>query len=168
MCDVHCARASTIIWFVATLVYKDARRPPTGPRLYRGRQNTPRLSILLICRRLTLYYLLLCFIRVVPLIYPSASRASSAGADSSPQEGFKLCGHRLRDSDIAQSMMVDDANLECTRCPRRCAEKHTFRKKKGTSCIRCTQQEDGGLEEAARRTFLTLMHVFFLARLGEV
>ena len=106
---------------------------------------------------------------MVPFIYPSASRASNARADSSPPEGSKLGGHRLRDRDIAQLMMVDGANLECARCPRRCAEKHTFRKKMGNSCIRCTQQEDGGLEEAARSTFfLTLIHVYFLARLGEV
>ena len=35
----------------------------------------------------------------------------------------------------AQLVMVDGTNLECARCPRRCAEKHTFRKKWETAAF---------------------------------
>ena len=84
------------------------------------------------------------------LIYPSASRASSACADSSPTEGFKLCGHRLRDSDISQLVMVDGANLECARCPRRYAEKHTYLPKKWETAASAasavlSSEKEGGL-----------------------
>ena len=54
----HCARESTL-WFVANLICKDAGRLSRGAATkYRRRQNTPRLCILLICRRSTYLILL--------------------------------------------------------------------------------------------------------------
>ena len=54
----HCARASTT-WSVANLICKDAESLSRGPRLFRRRQNTPRLCILLICRLSTSLILLI-------------------------------------------------------------------------------------------------------------
>ena len=91
---VHCSWASAI-WFVTTLICKDAGRLLRGPPLYQRWQHTPRQCILLILRRSTYCYLL-CFIHMIPLCYPSASRACSARADSSPPEFQALWSQTTR------------------------------------------------------------------------